>query len=159
MHPQSRITYILQTIDTILRIFRLFNLTFPRTATIKESDPCNPSPCGSNSQCRTVNEHAVCTCLANFIGTPPNCRPECVVNSECSRELACIDKRCRSPCVNSCGINTQCKVINHSPICICNIGYTGDPFIKCFPAPRKNISVDIRLIIDHQILQSFNCEF
>jgi len=102
------------------------------------TNPCSPSPCGPNSKCQNVNGLAVCTCLPNFMGNPPSCRAECVVNSQCSRDLACINQRCTSPCPDPCGINTQCKVINHSPICSCNLDYTGDPFIKCFPAPRKN---------------------
>jgi hypothetical protein len=66
------------------------------------------------------------------VGSPPNCRPECVVNSECARNRACINQNCSDPCRNSCGLNANCKVINHSPICFCNDGFTGDPFTQCF---------------------------
>jgi hypothetical protein len=33
-----------------------------------------------------------------------------------------------------------CSVINHTPVCICSPGYTGDPFTNCFssPPPRKS---------------------
>jgi len=113
---------------------------------LPETNPCSPSPCGPNSKCRDVNGLAVCTCLSNFIGSPPNCRAECVLNSQCSPDLACINQKCISPCPDPCGINTQCKVINHSPICICNLGYTGDPFTRCFPTPRKNIFCPISFI-------------
>ena len=104
----------------------------------ERKDPCSPSPCGPNSKCRDANGLAVCSCFPNFIGNPPNCRAECVVNSQCSSDLACVNQKCTSPCPDPCGIGTQCKVINHSPICVCNPGYTGDPFMRCFPVPRKN---------------------
>ena len=120
-----------------------------------ETNPCSPSPCGPNSKCRDINGLAVCTCLPNFIGSSPNCRAECVMNSQCSQDLACINQKCISPCPDPCGINTQCRVIGHSPICICNLGYTGDPFTRCFPAPRKNLVSLINLIFHDRSLHSF----
>lgn len=97
------------------------------------SDPCDPSPCGPNSLCRTVNGHSVCTCDIDYIGTPPACRPECIVSSECPQDKACIKKKCKDPCQNSCGVNARCQVITHNPICTCSPGYTGDPFTQCIP--------------------------
>lgn len=94
-------------------------------------NPCNPSPCGANSVCREQNGHAICTCQPEFIGSPPNCKPECVVSSECSSEEACVSQRCSDPCPGICGHNAKCRVLNHSPICSCNVGYSGDPFIQC----------------------------
>lgn len=99
--------------------------------------PCNPSPCGPNSQCREVNEQAVCSCLPEFSGSPPSCRPECVVSSECALNKACIKQKCSDPCPGTCGLQAKCEVINHSPICSCNRGHTGDPFTRCYPIPRK----------------------
>lgn len=100
-------------------------------------NPCQPSPCGPNSQCREINEQGVCSCLPNFIGTPPGCRPECVSSSECSNDRACINQKCSDPCPGVCGTNSNCRVNNHSPICSCRLGYTGDPFTRCNPIPRK----------------------
>lgn len=100
-------------------------------------NPCQPSPCGPNSQCKQVNDQAVCSCLPTFIGNPPNCRPECIVSTECSADKACINNKCENPCTGSCGLNALCNVINHSPICSCEQRYTGDPFTRCFPIPRK----------------------
>lgn len=100
-------------------------------------NPCSPSPCGSNSQCREVNEQAVCSCLPTYVGSPPNCRPECVVSSECARDKACISQKCSDPCPGTCGTNANCRVNNHSPICTCRNEYTGDPFTRCFAIPRK----------------------
>jgi len=97
------------------------------------TDPCQPSPCGPNSQCRAVNDQAVCSCLAGYIGAPPQCRPECVVSSECPLDRACINQKCADPCPNTCGIRAQCTVRNHNPICACPSGLTGDPFLQCSP--------------------------
>lgn len=100
-------------------------------------NPCQPSPCGPNSQCREVNKQAVCSCLPNYIGNPPGCRPECTVSSECPQNKACIEQKCSDPCPGVCGLNADCQVINHSPICSCRSQFTGDPFTRCHPIPRK----------------------
>lgn len=96
-----------------------------------KSDPCVPSQCGPYSQCRVVDGHAVCSCLSNYIGTPPSCRPECVVSTECSQNKACLNNKCQDPCPGTCGLNARCQVINHNPICSCPAGYIGDPFVRC----------------------------
>lgn len=101
------------------------------------TNPCQPSPCGPNSQCREVNSQAVCSCLPEYIGSPPGCRPECTVSSECSSNKACINQKCVDPCPGTCGINAKCETINHSPICSCQTRYTGDPFTRCYPIPSK----------------------
>lgn len=101
------------------------------------ADPCVPTPCGPNSNCRQVGETAVCSCLPNYVGRSPNCRPECTTNSECSRSLACINERCVDPCRGSCGSFATCYVNNHRPICTCLDQYTGDPFSACSPIPSN----------------------
>lgn len=98
---------------------------------------CSPSPCGPYSVCREVNGHAVCSCQSDYIGSPPNCRPECIVSSECSQDKACANQRCVDPCIGSCGQNAKCQVINHNPICSCSNGYTGDPFVRCTQIESK----------------------
>lgn len=103
-------------------------------------NPCAPSPCGPNSHCREVNGQAVCSCLPNYTGLPPACRPECTVSAECPQNRACIQQKCQDPCPGVCGQNANCEVINHSPICSCRSGYTGDPFTRCFRIPRKKFS-------------------
>lgn len=109
----------------------IFSEIPPRT------DPCSPSPCGPNSVCRNHNEQAVCSCLPEYQGSPPMCRPECITNEECSSMLACVHKKCVNPCVGVCGLGARCEVINHSPICSCREGQTGDPFRNCYDLPRK----------------------
>lgn len=92
---------------------------------------CQPSPCGPYSNCRVIDNHAVCSCQPNYIGSPPSCRPECVVSTDCGANAACINQRCKDPCPGTCGVNAECRVINHNPVCICAIGYSGDPFFGC----------------------------
>lgn len=94
-------------------------------------NPCDPSPCGPNSQCKVSGESPSCSCLPEFIGSPPSCRPECVSNSECPNNLACINQKCRDPCPGICGTNAECRVVSHTPNCVCLGGYIGDPFTRC----------------------------
>lgn len=96
-------------------------------------NPCLPSPCGPNSQCTEIGDNYDCRCLPDFIGSPPNCRPECTSNTDCSPNTACLNRKCRDPCPGSCGINAECRVVSHTPICLCINGYSGDPFLSCNP--------------------------
>lgn len=116
-----------------------FTAPQPPAAPPEPVNPCVPSPCGLNSICQAVGTVPSCSCLPSFIGSPPNCRPECNINSECASNLACINQKCRDPCPGSCGAGAQCNVINHTPACTCPEGYTGDPFTSCspIPPPRK----------------------
>ena len=102
------------------------------TATVVKS-PCSPSPCGPNSRCQAINGQPVCDCIEKYTGSPPACRPECIINSDCALNQACINKKCRDPCPGTCGISAQCQVIYHNPICSCPPIFTGDPFTRCFP--------------------------
>lgn len=102
-----------------------------------QEDTCASCQCGPNSIYQTINDKPSCACLPDFIGSPPNCRPECVSNSECSSNLACINRKCRDPCPGSCGSNTECRVVSHTPMCTCLTGFTGDPFAQCIPKRRK----------------------
>lgn len=96
---------------------------------------CQPSPCGPYSQCKVIGDSPSCSCLPDYSGTPPNCRPECISNSECLNQLACINQKCKDPCPGVCGPNAECRVISHTPNCLCQVGYIGDPFNKCVPKP------------------------
>ncbi|KAL3268259.1 hypothetical protein HHI36_007383, partial [Cryptolaemus montrouzieri] len=97
-----------------------------------EENPCIPSPCGAFSECRIRENRPICSCLPNYYGRPPNCRPECTVNSECDPMLACQNQRCVDPCIGSCGSNAECKAINHVAVCFCRPQFTGDPFVGCY---------------------------
>lgn len=95
------------------------------------SNPCYPSPCGPNAVCKEINESPSCSCLPDYQGSPPNCRPECASNNECPSNKACISMKCKDPCPGVCGQNSECRVVSHTPMCICVAGFTGDPFTQC----------------------------
>lgn len=95
------------------------------------TNPCQPSPCGPNAECKVSGETPSCSCLPEYIGSPPNCKPECISNSECANHLACINQKCKDPCPGTCGVNAECKVVNHVPNCVCISGYEGNPFVQC----------------------------
>ncbi|XP_065211196.1 neurogenic locus notch homolog protein 1-like [Planococcus citri] len=99
----------------------------------EEKNPCNPSPCGPNSECHKEDNRAVCSCQKKYFGSPPTtvCRPECNSDSECPQNKACLDLKCLDVCVGKCGNNAQCQMINHEPICSCQQGFTGNPFVYC----------------------------
>ena len=103
----------------------------------ESKNPCSPSPCGPNSQCREINGQAVCSCVVGYIGSPPTCRPECITSSECSLNEACVNQKCIDPCPGTCGLNARCQVVNHNPICSCPPKYTGDPFTRCSPIKEE----------------------
>lgn len=112
-------------------LYEFFSYVFRQIEQHDTHESCYPNPCGMNSQCRVINEHVACSCIPGYIGSAPNCRPECVVSSECSQNRACIHKKCVDPCISVCGQNARCHVVNHNPICSCSSGFTGDPFVRC----------------------------
>lgn len=96
-------------------------------------NPCEPSPCGPHSLCKISGNSPICSCQPDYKGSPPNCRPECISNSECDYNLACLNRKCADPCLGACGSNAECRVVSHAPMCICQAGYFGDPFSYCSP--------------------------
>ena len=108
---------------------------------VVEEDPCNPDPCGPYANPpRRNGDRCDCSCQPDMIGSPPNCRPECIINNDCPTDKACTNQRCVDPCPGLCGINASCRVRNHIPICVCNTGYQGDPFSQCRRITSKTIS-------------------
>jgi hypothetical protein len=111
--------------------------------------PCHPSPCGANANCREQNGAGACTCIQDYVGNPyEGCRPECVLNSDCPSNLACLNSKCKDPCPGTCGRNAVCQVVNHLPSCTCLTGYTGDPFRQCsiIQNERKKLSINLSLL-------------
>jgi len=99
-------------------------------------DPCNPSPCGSNARCQRQRSAGACQCIPEYFGDPyVGCRPECVVHSDCPSNKACQRNKCIDPCPGTCGINAQCRVMNHVATCTCIQDYIGDPFTSCRAKP------------------------
>lgn len=110
----------------VFLIYLIFCFTEP-----VPQDPCIPNPCGINALCNNKNGLASCSCMPDFFGSPPNCRPECTVNSECESVKSCVRQKCINPCIGACGQSSECRVVNHAPICSCPQGYQGDPFLMC----------------------------
>nr|XP_027235378.1 fibropellin-1-like [Penaeus vannamei] len=98
-------------------------------------NPCEPSPCGPNAQCSVATgNYPVCACFPGFFGDADSfqgCKPECVVDTDCSDDLACISTKCVDPCPGACGINSLCEVNTHRPVCFCPAGFMGNPYIRC----------------------------
>lgn len=99
---------------------------------VENLNPCVPSPCGANAVCREQYGAGSCQCLPEYHGNPyEGCRPECVVNSDCASNKACVRNVCVDPCPGVCAQYAECRVINHLASCTCQIGYTGDPYSFC----------------------------
>ena len=100
-------------------------------------DPCRPTPCGRYSDCAVrYGNTAGCTCKIGYVGVPPNCRPECLVNPDCPSNRACKQEKCRDPCKGACASSANCQVISHRATCSCPAGTRGDPYSAgCTPIP------------------------
>ena len=53
----------------------------------------------------------------------------CTTDADCPQTEACFNRDCVDPC--NCGTNAQCKVTNHTPVCLCPAGFTGNPEVQC----------------------------
>ncbi|RXG57952.1 Slit-like protein 1 protein [Armadillidium vulgare] len=94
-------------------------------------NPCVDG-CGEGSYCDVRNHRAVCSCPEHFLGDPySRCYTECTAHEDCPEFEACNLFQCINPCEGACGSGADCKVENHTPICSCPRGYTGDPFVSC----------------------------
>lgn len=98
--------------------------------------PCQPSPCGPNSQCLERNGNAICSCITGYLGNPPNCRLECYSGSDCSPIHACINNKCVDPCPGKCGLNAECQAVQHRAHCECLRGFEGNPYTACIRIGR-----------------------
>lgn len=104
--------------------------------------PCEPNPCGANAVCRELNGIGSCQCISDYFGDPyQNCRPECLINSDCPSNQACVQNKCKDPCPGTCGQNADCRIINHVPSCICRTGFSGDPYRYCNPVTKERKTI------------------
>lgn len=124
--------------NNLSRNYNIFNWIFILGRIEVPINPCTPSPCGPYSICRETQGHAVCSCQEQYIGSPPSCRPECMVSSECLPNKACVNSRCVDPCIGACGLNALCNVVNHNSLCSCPNDHVGDPFVQCIYKESKS---------------------
>lgn len=97
-------------------------------------EPCESLHCGINANCVSQANSASCKCLPDYVGDPyVKCNPECVLNSDCQYDKACIQRKCRDPCENLCGFNAECFVKDHIPKCMCLTRFEGNPYTACSP--------------------------
>lgn len=115
-------------------------------------NPCIPSPCGPNSECREMDSRPICSCALGMLGAPPNCRPECIIHQECPSNRACMNQKCQDPCIGTCGFNAKCTTQNHQPICSCIEGYEGDPYASCSPRQSKYFCLISFFLCDNLLL-------
>lgn len=138
MHPHSGYTHSLFTItlDSNTSFYSSKIAIVQRDPEIVA--PCHPSPCGANAICKERNNAGSCSCLPEYYGDPyVECRPECVMNSDCPNTKSCVNQKCVDPCPGVCGNNAECFIANHSPHCSCFPGYTGNPSVACYEIPRR----------------------
>lgn len=123
--------------------------TLPQAPVVEQTKPCTPNPCGSNAMCREQNGIGACQCIPDYYGNPyEGCRPECILNSDCASNRACLQNKCQDPCPGSCAQNAFCQAINHIASCTCQPGYTGNPFSTCQieTLPRKLLQALVKEI-------------
>lgn len=147
LHVSSPVRHRLATESFVVSNTHTLSLRCHYLAVIEHeqpANPCVPSPCGGNANCRVVDARPVCACIANYIGRPPYCRPECMVNSDCASNMACQNERCTNPCVGACGPNAECHVQQHAPRCQCGPGFAGDPYSGCVQhiPSKRNVRFD-----------------
>ena len=99
--------------------------------------PCDVATCGLNAECHARNHIAQCRCPGQSTGDPKvHCvKFECNYHNECASSDACFDHKCVDPCSvpNVCGQGADCSPLNHSAVCTCQPGGTGDPNLGCTP--------------------------
>ena len=66
---------------------------------------------------------------------------DCTFDHECGEDDKCVKVTCEG---QQCAANAQCKASNHQAICVCNVGYGGDPYEGCQGTACKHIFTQIR---------------
>jgi hypothetical protein len=105
------------------------------------SNPCTElKPCKPSARCSILDtipvRTMVCSCPESYIPDEngecksiPLVKIGCSHDDECSNSESCINGQCRNPC--NCGLNAECTVQKHRPICSCINGYEGNPNLEC----------------------------
>lgn len=101
-------------------------------------DGCATVLCGRNAECTSINHEPQCTCKQGFRGNPNDDRVgcqqiECETDSDCSNEKFCENYMCKIGCLinNPCGHNALCSAEQHTTVCYCQPGFTGDAYTGC----------------------------
>lgn len=100
-------------------------------------NPCTyEKPCGRGAFCHAQDHRAICKCPSGYNGNPLiACIPPsestigCKSNSDCTLSESCVNELCVNPC--NCGVDAECHVANHHPVCHCKPGYSGNPQFGC----------------------------
>lgn len=109
----------------------------------KCANPCLIlEPCDRPSRCEVTPTAPVrtmiCICPEGYISSGSGtCKPTktvmdvggCISDTDCPASRSCIDGICRDPC--NCGINAECRIKDHKPVCSCKQGYEGNAQIEC----------------------------
>lgn len=102
----------------------------PRQPCALPRHPCNPSPCGPNTQCSVLdNGFAKCTCLPGYIESPNTIR-------------GCVERT--NPCYpNPCGHGALCDR-DRNPPCYCPDPLAGNPYRTC--AGKRILFILVQII-------------
>lgn len=101
-------------------------------------NPCThgPTQCGRGADCLAQNHRAHCVCPLGTQGNPLiSCvRGVCQYNEDCRDDEACdrLNRVCRPVCdLDSCALTARCEGRHHQPVCNCQPGTTGNPYVEC----------------------------
>lgn len=101
-------------------------------------NPCThgPTQCGREAECLAQNHRANCVCPQGTQGNPLiSCvRGVCQYNEDCRDDEACdrLNRVCRPVCdADSCAPTARCEGHRHQPVCTCQPGTTGNPYVEC----------------------------
>lgn len=101
-------------------------------------DLCRSAACGRNAECTAENHQFKCACAPGYRGDPfdekQGCRKvECEHSHECTNDKLCDQNMCKIACLvrNPCGKNALCSAEQHTQVCYCQPGFTGDPYNGC----------------------------
>lgn len=96
------------------------------------SNICESRPCHNTANCIPNGGTHLCECPNGMIGDPytTGCHPvgTCPAgDSDCSIDSICLSGVCRSPCLDACGPNAVCNVVNRRSQCNCPPGFEPNP--------------------------------
>lgn len=99
-------------------------------------------PCATPAVCEVSPTLPVrtmlCTCPPGYVSSGGGiCKPTttvsdavCVIDNNCTANHACVSSVCQNPC--NCGVNSDCLIKDHKPVCACRPGFIGDAINGCY---------------------------